>query len=1395
VDAIAPGPTHDGSSWTDAYNNLQNALGAAVSGQIIEVAQGTYLPSTDADVTASFALQDGVTLMGGFAGNAGIALGISPDARDISLYPTILSGNLPDPSGGIDNSYIVITAAAVDSTVSLDGFVVTGAHNDGLSLYVASPNIEDCTFVDNGGNNHELGGAIYLAAGSSPLIEDCSFDDNTGSDGGAILADSQCDPTLQNCDFVDNVASSGRGGGIFAESSSDFILMGCTFTNNSATTDGGAIFLYDSTISATSTIFLDNSASGQGGAIYAQEADISQTLFANCLFAENSAGEGAAIYNDTYDSETVLNSTFSGNVATTTAGAIYDEYSDPTITNSIVYGDGPDELVGYDSAPSVTYSDVQGGYSGTGNLNVDPIFFNPAAGEFGLTVNSPVRGLGNPSAVPSILMTDLAGNPRMTASDVDMGAYEYDPNNPVPIAVDFETQNVTASSDTADFEGSLGLNWTDLQRGNGSPSGNRIDAVFLSSSPTLTGTAIPLIFQPIAGANGQNIQGQRATVSLPPASAALLPGTYYLVVETDIGDTSGESTLGNNVGASQAVQIQIVPKTIYVDVNSPATAPDGATWVTAYPDLQTALAQAEYGDTIDVAQGTYLPTMDGDQTASFYLKDSISLKGGFAGEEDPDDPAANNSTYVTTLSGDISGDGQDSFTVVTASYVDSTTALQGFTITGATGGDGGGMLIKQSSPAVTNCTFVNNTVDNAGGGMYISGLSSAPVICNCVFSADSAECGGGVFDDSTSTQFDFCTFVDNSADVGGGIYDRFATASIYDCTISYNTAASEGGGAYFYDNSSSPALRNDYVQENSAMNGGGIYGAYSSPVVVNCLFAGNGSSATAGGAIYNVDSFPTIINCTFSVNGDPSTNGGAIFEGDANSGAVVTNSILWGDGGSEIVRSGGAVIASYSDIQGGYAGTANINVDPQFVDAQLGNLELQPTSPCINVGSDAAVPSGVTTDLAGNPRFIDGPVDLGAYECQAPGITWTGLGDGINWSSPRNWSDNLVPTQNDNVTIPSGAAPQLGSGTFATASLTLKGTATLNLDSGTLEIDFGDAADPIATIKSYIQNGYNNDTWTGSGIVSTNAATDPGLYAVGYADGNTDVGTPAAANQIYIKNTLAGDANLDGTVNYADLRVVAQNFNHTLDTHGNAIDWADGDFNYDGKVNFADLLLVAQNFNKQLAAGQAAQTPQTGGSPASAGSATSDPVMEATSATTTDTLATVVAAPSAQAITPDAATSDGTPPEVASETPTSAPANNATPTSVASSPALPAQETLAPPNPVTPVVDVVQATTPPPVGPSKSTVATTVARAHAVVTTAHRHTIVKAPSAAVADTSSLLGVQTKTAKPAKARLVFSTPPLLATDGITNDSLTGEWDLGSSDRGALFADSRRHDLLG
>ncbi len=86
-------------------------------------------------------------------------------------------------------------------------------------------------------------------------------------------------------------------------------------------------------------------------------------------------------------------------------------------------------------------------------------------------------------------------------------------------------------------------------------------------------------------------------------------------------------------------------------------------------------------------------------------------------------------------------------------------------------------------------------------------------------------------------------------------------------------------------------------------------------------------------------------------------------------------------------------MVSYSDVQGGYTGTGNINADPRFVDPSSGKLRLQPDSPCIETGYNA-VTDLPATDLDGHPRIIDGDcddidvVDMGAYE-----FNWHGAGD------------------------------------------------------------------------------------------------------------------------------------------------------------------------------------------------------------------------------------------------------------------------------------------------------------------------------------------------------------------------------------------------------------------
>ncbi len=117
------------------------------------------------------------------------------------------------------------------------------------------------------------------------------------------------------------------------------------------------------------------------------------------------------------------------------------------------------------------------------------------------------------------------------------------------------------------------------------------------------------------------------------------------------------------------------------------------------------------------------------------------------------------------------------------------------------------------------------------------------------------------------------------------------------------------------------------------------------------------------------------------------------------SSVTLANCILWGNTapvGSQIYDEGAVTTATFSCIEGGWPGTGNLDANPQFVAADTGDLRLRRVSPCIDAGNNVAVPPGITSDLAGNPRFVDAPetpdtghgippiVDIGAYEFQLP---------------------------------------------------------------------------------------------------------------------------------------------------------------------------------------------------------------------------------------------------------------------------------------------------------------------------------------------------------------------------------------------------------------------------
>ncbi len=487
VDDDATG-ANNGTSWNNAFNNLQYALYAAFYGDEIRVAQGVYTPNNgflpDADTEiglgareSSFRLYDNITIRGGYAG----IYAQDPNARDYKLYKTILSGDLnqddidldepnslEDDATRADNCWHIITCK---SNAVLDGFFITGGKANGPELdtgyrrrggaiyNTGSPTIMNCTFTWN--YALEEGGAIYNY-NSNLFLKDCTFTKNYSEIGGGLyikttpLTDDSNDifqPSrtydfiqikieIVNCKFIDNSANS-QGGGLcsYAYSIGTILnyvdlsldIANCQFTGNTAGS-GGGIYLNGDANLLTNCLFMSNSADS-GGGIYSNS---DTQVIKNCLFMSNSANSGGGIYG--YGSQQIMNCTSVWDSADEGA-FIYNLWGGRLISCIVWYCDNPvivPTTGRHNFSGAIHYSNIQGGWSsGTGNINVDPLFLDPlgpdniaGTGDEDLRLSpvSPCVNTGDPSYIPDPNETDFDGNLRIVGGRVDMGAYEFQGN-------------------------------------------------------------------------------------------------------------------------------------------------------------------------------------------------------------------------------------------------------------------------------------------------------------------------------------------------------------------------------------------------------------------------------------------------------------------------------------------------------------------------------------------------------------------------------------------------------------------------------------------------------------------------------------------------------------------------------------------------------------------------------------------------------------------------------------------------------------------------------------------------------------------------------------------------------------------------------------------------------
>ncbi|MEE8154666.1 MAG: hypothetical protein V3T53_06860 [Phycisphaerales bacterium] len=417
VDDDAP-PGGDGTSWNAAYRFLQDGLTDACAGGIAEirVGQGTYTPDRDeANPDGTGDREATFQLCNGVAlmgGYAGIGAK-DPDDRDIELYETILTGDLLGNDGpDFQNN-------DENSYHVMSGHHTGTASIDGLIITAGNA---DGVFVGSCLTGEAHGGGLVVCSGDLVATR-CTFLGNRAKSGGGVSVFGQLsDNTLfVDCIFVDNDAFQGGGGGL-SRIGGHPRLVNCLIANNIAL-DGGAIF----TNFNTGTI-LD---------------------LINCTVVENEAHGGQ------------------------TGGINISGGAD--ITNCVLWANENDQLhVTTGPGAAVSYSCVQGGWPGEGNIDADPLFVDPDNGDFRLSSGSPSIDAGNNWGVPidandydedgilcELFPVDLDDNPRFNADEAD-----FDPGCGVPVVVDigaYEYQFDPADQVTfADLNGDDSVGAADL---------------------------------------------------------------------------------------------------------------------------------------------------------------------------------------------------------------------------------------------------------------------------------------------------------------------------------------------------------------------------------------------------------------------------------------------------------------------------------------------------------------------------------------------------------------------------------------------------------------------------------------------------------------------------------------------------------------------------------------------------------------------------------------------------------------------------------------------------------------------------------------------------------------------------------------------------------------------
>ncbi|MBN1592442.1 MAG: right-handed parallel beta-helix repeat-containing protein, partial [Candidatus Coatesbacteria bacterium] len=988
--------------------------------------------------------------------------GICCEGSSPEMTNCVFQGNVADRGGGIymddySNPTLIDCMIIENRTQSTEG------HGGGIYSYDCSPTLIDCEISDNfatlGG-----GGILIYGAEAQPALVRCLISNNAAGDHGGGLCFG-CDLTLMDCQIINNVAETAEGGGIYV-TGGDPAISSCDISGNVALSGGGVYsWKYDGLLLLTNCLITDNSSDVGGGvmcAIY-DEKPTSISL-SNCTIADNVASEengGAGVYCETS--------------------------CDATLSNSIIWdnlANGESNEFGGDGSMVATYSDIEGGWEGEGNIDADPLFVQgyflsqTAAGQ---PEQSPCVDAGDDYSSEYGLNTLTTRTDRVPDSGiVDMG-YHYSTvvHHDDPVLSDGDVDPESGTTRTT-FKYSVNY----YQDEGYIPS---LIKVFIDNDESHDMTLD----------DGDPADG----TYIYETSLSAGDHTFYFYCEDELGGADRDPHSGHYDGPS-ALQDD---GEYYVDGANGDDNDNGLSWSHAFKTIQQGMRACSTGteeepNIIHVAANTY------NENVTF--RGYVTMLGGYppgGGTRDPD-------VNTTTIDG-----GRTDRAV--AIYKDLCVSIDGFTITGGKAENGGGILCELSTFQINDCLISENQATKQGGGIYVKSCDDGDSrIDGCTISDNYASnYGGGICIIGATSIISSCHISNNSTKLsGGGIYVDECEPKIRYCTIEGNsvsvvsnsetsdTEASGGGVSFIW--SEHPEIRDCVIRKNSvhAENrynqgfttkacGGGIYSEYSGPIVTDCVVLDNdieaishsiyGSSkdenspacgygmGLAYGAgmcfwdaylvSYNEYVSPYVWNCLVAQNelsahgtqtgrmgggicvqslyslNSPHIKCSTIVDNDANGlfidnpsnnsfwGTTLENSILWSNG----VDVDGMMCSkiSHCDIEDGdcEGDSGNFSEDPLFVDgyylSQTASGQSQ-QSPCVDAGSDSASNAGMSSRTTRTDGVYDtGQVDVGYHYRDGSGQHNPILSQGA--VSPKSGSTDLSYTFSVHYFDEDGDAP------------------------------------------------------------------------------------------------------------------------------------------------------------------------------------------------------------------------------------------------------------------------------------------------------------------------------------------------------------------------------------